>query len=99
MAFKRSTVMGNQNRKVTKEEMSQARRVIRVAFPDLMPVFGSHSDYGGHRAPRDHTIAFRLQDEHGKFHSNVIWVMPDWLSTLTVADVRAMVARSNGKLK
>jgi hypothetical protein len=91
--------MGNQNRKATKQEMAHARRVIREAFPEFVPVFGAHSDYGGHRAPRDHTIAFRLQDEHGKFHSNVIWVMPDWLGALTVADVQAMVARANGKRK
>ena len=98
-AFTHSTVMGNQDRKATKDEMSHARRVIREAFPELVPVFGAHSDYGGHRAPRDHTIAFRLQDEQGKFRSNVIWFMPDRLGRLTVADVLAMVARANGKLK
>ena len=91
--------MGNQNRKATKQEMSHAHRVIREAFPSLVPVCGAHSDYGGHRAPRDHTIAFRLQDEQGNFRSNVIWVMPDWLDTLTVADIHAMVARANGKRK
>jgi len=64
--------MGNQSRKATKQEMAHARRVIREAFSEFVPVFGAHSDYGGHRAPRDHTIAFRLQDEHGKFRSNVI---------------------------
>ena len=91
--------MGNQNRKATKEEMAQARRVIREAFPEFVPVFGAHSDYGGHRAPRDHTIAFRLQDERGKFRSNVVWLMPDWLATLTVGNIRALVAESNGKQK
>ena len=89
--------MGNQNRKATKQELAHARSVIREAFPDLVPVFGAHSDYGGHKAPRDHTIAFRLQDERGGFHSNVIWLMPDALAELTVADVQALVARSNGK--
>jgi hypothetical protein len=92
--------MGNQNRKATKEEMAHARRVIREAFPEFVPVFGAHSDYGGHRAPRDHTIhtiAFRLQDERGKFRSNVVWLMPKWLAALTVAGVRAMVARASGK--
>jgi hypothetical protein len=79
--------------------MAHARRVIREPFPELVPVFGAHGDYGGHRAPRDHTIAFRLQAERGKFRSNVVWLMPDWLSTLTVADVQAMVARANGKRK
>ena len=79
--------------------MVQARRVIREAFPQFVPVFGAHSDYGGHRAPRDHTIAFRLQDERGKFRSNVVWLMPDWLATLTVRNIRALVAESNGKQK
>ena len=91
--------MGNQNRKATKQEMAHARRVIREAFPEFVPIFGAHGDYGGHRAPRDHTIAFRLQDERGKFRSNVVWLMPDWLATLTVRDIRALVAESNGKRK
>ncbi|HWB02834.1 MAG TPA: hypothetical protein VG796_07390 [Verrucomicrobiales bacterium] len=55
--------MGNKNGKATKEEKAHARRVIREAFPDLVAVFGAHGDYGGHRAPRDHTIVFRLQNE------------------------------------
>ena len=91
--------MGNQNRKATKQEMAHARRVIREAFPEFVPVFGAHSDYGGHRAPRDHTIAFRLQDERGKFRSNVVWLMPDWLATLTAGNIRGLVAESNGKRK
>jgi hypothetical protein len=91
--------MGNQNRKATKDEMSHARNVIKEAFPDMVPVFGAHSDFGGHRAPRDHTIAFRLQDDRGKFRSNVIWVMPGDLGTLTVAEVQTLVARSNGKCR
>lgn len=89
--------MGNQNRKATREELAHARRVINEAFPDLVPVFGSHGDYGGHRAPRDHTIAFRLRDEQRRFRSNVIWLMPDSLGSLTIADVQSLVARSNGK--
>ena len=91
--------MGNQNRKATKQEMARVRRVIRAAFPEFVPVFGAHSDYGGHRAPRDHTIAFRLRDEFGMFHSNVVWLMPDRLATLTVGNIRAMVAAANGKRK
>lgn len=89
--------MGNQNRKATKDELAHARSVIREAFPDMVPVFGAHSDYGGHRAPRDHTIAFRLRDERDHFRSNVIWLMPDLLGALTVADVQSLVARSNGQ--
>ena len=88
--------MGNQNRKATKDELAHARSVIKEAFPNLVPIFGAHGDCGGHRAPRDHTIAFRLQDERGKFRSNVVWLMPDWLASLTVEDVQALVARSNG---
>lgn len=89
--------MGNQNRKATKEEMARARRVIQDAFPGMAPVFGAHGDYGGYRAPRDHTISFRLRDEKGKFRSNVVWLMPDWLNQLTVEMVQGMVARANGR--
>jgi len=91
--------MGNQNRKATKQEMAHAQDVIREAFPEYVPVFGAHGDYGGHRAPRDHTISFRLRDERGKFRSNVIWIRPDLLGKLTIADVQAMVAQANGKRK
>jgi len=89
--------MGNVNRKATEEEMSHAIRVIRDAFPKLEPVFGGHSAYGGHRAPRDHTISFRLRDEWGQYYSNVIWILPQHLASLTVANVRAMVAHGNGR--
>lgn len=89
--------MGNQNRKATKAEMDRIRRVIQSAFPDLSPVFGGHGNYGGHRAPRDHTISFRLQDEAGTFRSNVVWLMPDQLRSLTAEELRALVNRANGK--
>ena len=88
--------MGNRNRKATKREFTHASNVIRAAFPGLEPVFGSHGDYGGHRAPRDHTISFRLRDQRGKIRSNVVWLMPDRMATLTVADVKALVADANG---
>jgi len=91
--------MGNRNRKATKAELTHARRVIEEAFPSMAPVFGSHGDYGGHRAPRDHTISFRLRDQRGKFRSNVVWVLPQWLGKMTVADVQAMVAAANGEQK
>jgi len=91
--------MGNRNRKATTEEMAHARRVIREAFPELQPVFGSHSDYGDHRAPRDHTISFRLRNQRGKFRSNVVWLMPEWLGSLTVSEVESLVSRANGKRK
>ena len=55
--------MGSVNRKATKSEMAHAYRVIKEAFPEYEPVFGGHSAYGGHRAPRDHTISFRLRDQ------------------------------------
>jgi hypothetical protein len=82
--------MGNQNRKATVEEMVHVRRVIRDAFPDLEPVFGGHGDYGGHRAPRDHTLSFRLRDPRGKFCSNVVWLQPEWLGTITGPDVETL---------
>ncbi len=89
--------MGNHNRKATGPEMARIRRVIGEAYPELTPVFGGHGAYGGHRAPRDHTISFRLRDDRGQFRSNVIWVIPDQLRELTAADIRSLVARSNGK--
>jgi hypothetical protein len=89
--------MGNQNRKATAAEMKHARSVIREAFPDLEPVFGGHGNYGGHRAPRDHTISFRLRDSMGKFRSNVVWLMPESLASLTVSDIQALIGRSNGR--
>ncbi len=88
--------MGNQNRKATKDEMARARRVIGEAFPDCQPVFGGHGDYGGHRAPRDHTISFRLRDERGQFCSNVVWILPDELAALTAEIIRAKVKRAGG---
>src|SRR5436189_5063928 len=81
------------NRKATKEEMACATRVIQEAFPEYEVVWGSHGDYGGHRAPRDHTLAFRLRDRRGKYHSNVIWVAPEWLSSITVGGGKKMLAR------
>ena len=89
--------MSNQNRKASKAEISHAKRMIQEAFPDAVAVFGSHGDYGGHRAPRDHTIAFRLQDTRGKYCSNVVWVMPEHLMSLTAAEVKRLVTRANGK--
>lgn len=91
--------MGNQNRKATTDEMAHVRRVIAEAYPDLEPVFGGHGSYGGHRAPRVRTISFRLRDQFGKFHSNVAWLMPDCLATLTAEDIRKLVERSQGRRK
>ena len=89
--------MGNVNRKASQEEMASAYRAIKEAFPDLEPVFGGHSAYGGHRAPRDHTLSFRLRDQRGGYRSNVVWVLPECLSALTPENVRYLVARANGK--
>ena len=88
--------MGSVNRKATGDEMAHAMQVIREAFPEYAPVFAGHSDYGGHRAPRDHTISFRLRDQWGKYHSNVVWILPEFLAGLTVTEVRYMVANANG---
>ena len=76
--------------------MRGATQVIKQAFPNYDVVWGGHGDYGGHRAPRDHTISFRLRDRRGKYHSNVIWLMPDWLAGLTVESVKNMVEHGNG---
>src|SRR5262245_6238460 len=89
--------MARVNRKATSDEMTHAMHIIREAFPEFEPVFGGHSSYGGHRAPRDHTISFRLRDQWGQYHSNVVWILPEYLASLTVANVRAMVAQANGQ--
>lgn len=81
------------NRKATKDEMARATRVIQEAYPEYEVVWGSHGDFGGHRAPRDHTLAFRLRDGMGKYHSNVIWIVPEWLTHITVEHVTEMVTR------
>ena len=86
--------MGNRNRKATADEKAHATGVIEEAYPGKHPVWGAHGDYGGHRSPRDHTIASRLQDERGRFCSIVIWVMPAQLALLTVDSVRAMVRKA-----
>jgi len=88
--------VGNVDRKATRDEMGHAAQVIREAFPDLEPIFGGHGDYGGHRAPRDHTISFRLRDAQGKYRSNVVWVAPEHLGSLTPGQVRSLVSRANG---
>lgn len=89
--------MGNTNRKVTKSEKAKAVRVINEAYPDYEVVFGAHGDYGGHRSPRDHTVAFRLRDKEGKYRSNVVWLKPNDFLKLTAELVVRLVERSNGK--
>lgn len=85
--------MANKNRKATCDEMAHATGIIQQAYPHYAVVWGSHGDYGGGRAPRDHTLAFRLRDHWGKYHSNVIWVDPQWLGSITVQWVQRMVKR------
>jgi hypothetical protein len=81
------------NRKATNEEIAYATQIIQEVFPDYDVVWGSHGDYGGHRAPRDHTLAFRLRDKLGKYRSNVIWVAPESLACMTPEWVTKMVRR------
>ena len=83
--------MGNVNRKATRDEMAYATQVIQEAYPEYDVVWGGHGNYGGGRAPRDHTLSFRLRDRMGKYHSNVLWVSPEGLSGLTAAWVRKVV--------
>ena len=73
--------------------MTHATQVIQQAYPEYDIVWGSHGDYGGHRAPRDHTLTFQLRDKWGKYHSNEIWVAPEWLSRITVEWVKKQVGR------
>jgi hypothetical protein len=91
--------MASQNRKASKVEMAQVRQAIQQAFPEYVAVFGGHSSYGGHRAPRDHTISFRLRDRWGKWQSNVIWLMPEWLSALTPANIVLLLLTRTGNGK
>jgi hypothetical protein len=84
---------GNKNRKVSKGEKARATQIIQDAYPGFDVVWGSHSAYGGHRAPRDHTIAFRIRDANGKYRSNVIWMHPDEFKTITAQDVRSWIGR------
>ena len=81
------------NRAPTSDEIAHATRVIQEAYPAYEVVWGSHGAYGGHRAPRDHTLAFRLRDQWGKYHSNVIWINPGGLYKITAEWVRKNVDR------
>jgi len=85
------------NPKPTERGKQALRRIAREAYPDLKIEFCSHGDLGGHRAPRNHTLAFRLRDGKGRLRSNVIWVLPQSLEHWTVDDFRNTVERSNGK--
>ena len=85
------------NPKPSKENIKHLRKVAREAFPQYNIKFCSHGDLGGHRAPRDHTLAFRLMDERGNFRSNVVWVFPQSLGFWTADDVKKAVDQSNGK--
>lgn len=88
--------MGNVNRKSTRDEIAHLKALVSAAFPDCDVILGSHGDYGGHRAPRDHTLSFRVRGPDGRFRSNVVWVHPDDVAGLTVDAVTALVKRSNG---
>ncbi|CAN5414108.1 hypothetical protein BH11PLA2_BH11PLA2_27220 [soil metagenome] len=77
--------MGRIKQKATGDVREFATQVIREASPGYEVVWGSHGDYGGGRAPRDHTLSFRLRDSWGRYHSNVIWVNPAGLRSLTAA--------------
>ena len=85
------------NPKPDRDGLGHLKRVAKEAFPKLEVRFLSHGELGGHRAPRDHTLAFRLEDTRGKHRSNVVWVMPQELESMTVDDVRRVVDRSNGR--
>ena len=44
------------NRKAAVDEMASATQVIQETFPEYTVVWGSHGDYRGRPAPRDHTL-------------------------------------------
>lgn len=85
------------NPKPEQRGLDHLRRVAAAAFPDCSIRFCSHSTFGGHRAPRVNTLAFRLVDAKGRFGSNMIWVAPRRLRTWTAEHVRRAVVESNGK--
>lgn len=85
------------NPKPSKAGLAHLKQVAREAFPELTLEFCSHGDLGGHRAPRDHTLAFRLVDVQGKYRSNVVWVLPESLEQWTVQHVQDAVGRRNGR--
>jgi hypothetical protein len=84
------------NPKPEERGLAHLRRVAQEAFPEHSIRFGSHSSYGGHRAPRVNTLAFRLVDASGHYCSNVIWVLPQTLREWTADDVRRAVRDCNG---
>src|SRR5438046_8714002 len=88
--------MASVNRKATGDEMAHAMQVIREAFPEFEPVFGGHSAYGGHWAPRDHTISFRLRDRGGQYQSNVLWCLPECIAAFTIPCVTPVVTHPTG---
>ncbi|MDF1814121.1 MAG: hypothetical protein P1V20_18090 [Verrucomicrobiales bacterium] len=84
------------NPKPTHCGKAHLKKVAKEAFPKYTLEFCSHSDLGGHRAPRDHTLGFRLKDSRGNYKSNVIWVMPQALQNWTSQNVRNAVKKANG---
>jgi hypothetical protein len=85
--------VGSVNRNAKRDDLAHATVAIQEAFPEYEVVWGSHGDYGGGRAPRDHTLSFRVRDLWGKYQSNVIWVNPADLSRVTAAWVNKVVKR------
>lgn len=85
------------NPKPSKLALANFKRVAKEAFPQYVLEFCSHGDLGGHRAPRDHTLAFRLKDSFGKYRSNVVWVFPQSLDQWSAEDIREAVACANGR--
>ena len=82
--------------KPDKEALQHLKRMAKEAFPNQTLRFCSHGDLGGHRAPRDHTLAFRMVNSRGQYCSNVVWVLPQSLLSWTAEDVRRAVHQSNG---
>lgn len=90
---------GHANPKPSKEGLQRLRRAAKEAYPDCTVEFCSQGDLGGHRAPRDHTLAFRLVGADGRYHSNVCWLNPEYLKHYTADDIRSLVGASNGRTR
>ncbi len=91
--------MGNVNRKATRDEMAHAEScAIREAFPDLEPVFGGHSRLMGPPGARATTPSpFGFGTRRASIRSNVVWIVPEHLGSLTPGDIHNLVARANGE--
>ncbi len=91
------SVMGNQNRKATIQEIAHAGELSEWRPRSSCRCSERTAITAAIVRHATTPSRFACKTGTGSFRSNVIWVMPNWLGALTVADVQAMVARANGK--